>query len=77
MSKTLGAILSTAGSVALAIPGGQLIGIGLIAAGTVTAALDHQKIESQKTETAVKQPVPPRMSGYGIARHYVASEIIA
>ncbi|WP_267395262.1 MULTISPECIES: hypothetical protein [unclassified Sphingomonas] len=76
MSKTLGAILSTAGSIAVAIPGLQIVGVGLIAAGAVTAALDKPNLPSQKTDSAVKQPVPPRWSGYGTARQYCAVELV-
>jgi hypothetical protein len=74
MSKTLGTILSGVGSVVATIPGGQAIGLGLIALGTVTAALDRPPAQrAESAESAIKQPIPHAVAGYGIARqpHHV------
>lgn len=78
LSKTLGSIITLAGAVAVnVIPGlGQLasaaILIGSAALGYVVASLDHGHEKPQGTEVAIKSPTPPRVSGYGEGRHYMA-----
>jgi hypothetical protein len=67
MSKTIGSILTTVGSIVSVIPGGQLIGIGLIVAGAITTGLaSNPKPDTQSS--SVKQARPPRVSAYGTSK---------
>jgi hypothetical protein len=75
MSKTIGSILTAAGSITAYVPGGQAIGAALIVAGTAFTLLDRPKSEApEQTETAIRSPTPVRVSGYGKARHHLHAE---
>lgn len=45
-------------------------GLGLLSSGIGGLVQPHQK--PNLTETALKSPTPPRVSGYGLGRHYMA-----
>lgn len=70
INQRVGDIISGAVITAIGVVTGNpaLIGFGL---GRIAGAVaPHPK--PQLTETALKSPTPPRVSGYGVGRHYMA-----
>lgn len=75
MSKTLSGIVQTVVGIGLEfVPGLQAVGTSLIISGLTTAvsALLTNTPKPPATETAIKNPTPARVSGYGEGRHYMA-----
>jgi hypothetical protein len=77
MSKVIGSILKIWFGINALVVGavtGNIgligVGVGLLSSGIGSLLQPHQKPD--QTETSLKSPTPPRVSGYGLGRHYMA-----